>query len=69
MAKFVIKYRGVLTEMYVTGFSEPIEQADGERSVKASNLIADAMVFDESAIDEAMRLTNRCQAGARKVDV
>lgn len=67
----VIKYRGILTEMYVTGFSEPMDVDGGEpqRSVKASNLIADAKVFTDDAIEDALRLTRRCQPTAEKVDV
>ena len=69
--KYAIKYAGVLTEMWVTGFSEPMDVDNGrmERSVKASNLIADAKVFSESDIGEALRLTKRCHPSAITVDL
>ena len=66
---YVIKYRGVLTEMYVVGFSEPMEMADGERSVKASNLIADAKVFSESELADALALTRRCFPDATEIEL
>lgn len=70
--QYIIKYRGVLTEMYVTGFSEPmvVDGSDNlERSVKASNRIADAKVFSESEVAEALELTRRCHPSAEKVEV
>jgi hypothetical protein len=69
--RYAIKYPGVMTEMWVTGFSEPMDVDNGrmERSVKASNLIADAKVFSESDIDEALRLTKRCHPNAIAVDL
>lgn len=66
MSTFIIKYKGVLAEMYVTGFSEPMDVGtdDMERSVKASSSIKDARVFSEHAIDEALALTRRCHTSA-----
>lgn len=61
---YKISYQGVLTRMWVTGFSGPIDLADGERSVKASSSMGDAAVFSESEINEAVRLTRRCFASA-----
>jgi hypothetical protein len=71
MARYAINYLGVLTEMWVTGFSEPMDVDNGqmERSVKASNLIADAKVFAESDVDEALRLTKKCHPNATKVEL
>jgi len=68
---YVIKYQGILTEMYVTGFSEPMIADDGseQRSVKASNLIANAKVFSENGLDDALELTRRCFPDAQKVQV
>jgi len=57
--------------MYVTGFSEPMIVDDGreQRSVKASNLIADAKVFSENGVDDALELTRRCFPDAQEVQV
>jgi hypothetical protein len=68
---YVIKYQGVLTEMYVTGFSEPMIVDDGseQRSVKASNRKADAHVFSENSIDGALELTRLCFPDAQQIQV
>ena len=68
---FVIKYRGIMTEMYVTGFSQPMDVGAGEmeRSVKASNLIGDAEVFNDSNVEDALALTLRCQPTVEKVSL
>lgn len=67
--QFAIKYRGILTEMWVTGFSDPMDVGEDEmeRSVKASNLIADAQVFPEPEVEGALALVMRCQPSAVKV--
>jgi hypothetical protein len=67
--QFAIKYQGILTEMWVTGFSEPIRVDDGsmQRSVKASNIVGDAKVFSETEIDEALELARQCHPSAEKV--
>lgn len=69
--RFAIKYRGILTDMYVTGFSEPMDVGTGEmeRSVNASSRIDDAAVFDESSIDEALALARRPQPTAERVQL
>ena len=71
MAKFIIQYNGILAPMYVTGFSEPLDVGTGdlERSVKASSLFVDAMVFTSEAVDEALKLTRRCHPNAGKIPV
>jgi len=64
--QYIIKYKGILTEMYVTGFSEPM-LVDGdnlERSVKASSRKADARLFEQGEVDEALALTRRCHPDA-----
>lgn len=68
---YVIKYQGFLTEMYVTGFSEPMIVDDGseQRSVKASNLRTDAKVFSENDVDDALELTRSCFPSAEIVQV
>lgn len=68
---YVIKYQGVLTEMYVTGFSEPMTVDDGseQRSVKASSRKSDAKVFSENGVDDALELTRRCFPDAQEVQV
>ena len=67
--QYAIKYKGILTEMWVTGFSELMDVGEDEmeRSVKASNLIADAKPFSASEIEDALALTMRCQPTATKV--
>lgn len=69
-AIYAIKYRGILSEMWVTGFSEPMDMGADvrtERSVKASNLIADAKVFEAHEVEGAFALARRCQPTAEKV--
>jgi len=60
--QYIIKYHGVLTEMYVTGFSEPmvVDGGNYERSVKASSSPMAARLFEEDEVDEALTLTRRC---------
>lgn len=67
---YTIKYPGVLTVMWVTGFSEPIDVGTGEyeRSVKASSRSVDACLFTEHEITEALELTRRCHPRAEKVE-
>ena len=66
---YVIKYPGILTEMWVTGFSEPMDVGTGEyeRSVKASSHGPDARLFTEAEIADALELTRRCHPKAEKV--
>lgn len=67
---YAIKYPGVLTEMWVIGFSEPMDvgTAEYERSVKASSRRADAHLFAEHEIADALALTRRCHPKAEKVE-
>jgi hypothetical protein len=68
---YVIKYKGILTEMYVTGFSEPMIVDDGseQRSVKATSRKSVAHVFSENSIDDALELTRRCFPDAQQIQV
>ena len=69
--KFIIGYKGLLSEMYVTGFSEPMEVDGGgtERSVKASSSLEHARVFTDADVEEGLRLTRRTQPTAKKIEV
>jgi len=64
--QYIIEYRGVLTKMYVTGFSEPmiVDGGNSERSVKASSSPMAARLFDEDEVDGALALTRRCHPDA-----
>ena len=67
---YAIKYPGFLTEMWVTGFSEPIDVETGEYEhvVQASSRSTDAQLFTENEIAEALALTRRCHPEAESVE-
>lgn len=67
---YAIKYPGALAEMWVTGFSEPMDVGTGEheRSVKASSRSTDACLFAEHEVTKALDLTRRCHPNAEKVE-
>ena len=69
---YAVKYKGVLAEMWVMGFSEPMD-IDGagemQRSVKASSQFTNAQLFSESEIADALALTLKCFPSATQVNV